>query len=433
MEPRAGDVVSAPPPAAAPGSLRTVAENAAWVGGAGLVVKPVWFAFVTVLCARVLGAEGYGALTTAMSLVAIAFSFTGWGVETYVVREVAADAGRAPEMFASFLGLRAVLAVVAVAGSMAAGAALGYGPALLGAVLVACAYQAVTSLTGYVQGYLQGLERMRTQGAVIALERTLTVGLGTAALLVWRTPSGALAGMALGAALAALVALRWLRRSVPDAARRVDVGLVRRTLRPLAPFAAAGFLGVLFFRVDTVMVEGLLGEAEAGRYGLAFRVVEALSMVFLAVNTAAYPRLSKLASGGAPGEFWRVVAVITVGMAGACVALSVGVASFARPAIAWAVADPELEASAGILAVLCWSLPLTAVRTLFDTVLVARGDQRFVAGALAVAVVANVVSNAVLIPTLGSTGAAVTTIGSEALLLGVYAVRLARRPARARS
>ena len=386
------------------GSLRLVAQNAAWIGGAGLAVKPIWFAFITVLCARVLGAEGYGALTTAMSLVAIAFSFTGWGVETYVVREVAADPGQAPRMFASFLGLRVALAALAVLGAATVGLILDYGAVLTGAVVVACAYQALTSLTVYVQGYFQALERMRTQGAVIVVERTLTVVLGAAALLWWRTPSGALAGMAGGAALAAALALSWLRRVVPVGKGQVDVPFVRRALRPLAPFAAAGFLGVLFFRVDTVMIEGFLGEAEAGRYGLAFRVVEALSMVFLAVNSAMYPRLSKLMAEGARREFWKVVAIVTTGMTVMCAAIALAVALFARPAIAWAVADPKLLASASILVVLCWSLPLTAVRTLFDTVLVARGDQRFVALALAVAVAANVVSNAVLIPHPGLDG-----------------------------
>lgn len=408
------------------GSLRLVAKNAAWIGGAGLAVKPIWFAFVTVLCARVLGAEGYGVLTTAMSLVAIAFSFTGWGVETYVVREVAAAPEQAPQLFASFLGLRVALAVVAVVAAMAAGLTLGYGPVLMAAVAAACVYQGLTSLTGYAQSYLQALEQMRTQGGVIVLERTLTVVLGAAALLWWRTPSGALAGMSAGAALAAAIALYWLHSMVPVWKGRVDASVVRRALRPLAPFAAAGFLGVLFFRVDTVMIEGFLGEAEAGRYGLAFRVVEALGMVFLAVNAAMYPRLSRLVADGASREFWKVVATITIGMAGLCAGIALAVALLARPAIAWAVADPELLAAADILTVLCWSLPLTSVRTLFDTVLVARGEQRFVAKTLAVAVVANVSSNAVLLPLMGSTGAVLTTIGSEVLLLTAYAVRLVR-------
>lgn len=414
------------PPPSGRSSLRTVAENAAWVGAAGLAVKPIWFGFLTVLCARVLGAEGYGALTTAMSLVAIAFSFTGWGVEAYVVREVAADPARAPRMFVSFLGLRTALVIAAVTGACATGWALGYGPVLLGAVVAACAYQAFTSLGVYAQGFLQALERMRTQGALIVTERILTVSFGTAALLWWRTPASALAGMAVGAALTALIAVRWLGRGGGLTAGRFDLDVVRAAFRPLVPFAAAGFLGVLFFRVDAVMVEGFLGVAEAGRYGLAFRIVEALNMVFLAVNTALYPRLSQLSAGGSDREIWRVVAATTGAMALACAGIAGAVALGARPAIAWAIADPELLAAADVLVVLCWSLPLTAVRTLLNTTLVARGDQRFVALALAGGVALNVAANAALIPRLGTLGAVVTTIGSETVLLAVYLARLAR-------
>ena len=409
----------------ASGSLRTVVANAAWIGMAGLAVKPIWFAFITVLCARVLGAEGYGTLTTAMSLVAITFSFTGWGIETYVVREVAAEPERAPGMFVSFLALRGVLAVIAVGGAVATGLLLGYDGVLLGAVGAACAYQGLSSLTVYVQGYLQGLEQMRTQGRLIILERTLTVAFGAATLLWWRTPAGALVGMAAGAALSALVAVHWLRSSVTLTDASFDVPLVRRTLGVLVPFAAAGFLGVVFFRVDAVMVERFLGEAEAGRYGLAFRIVEALSMVLLAANAAMYPRLSRLVAEGAYRELRRVVGVVTAGMVVVCAGIAVGVALFAKPMIAFAIADPALLASADVLVVLCWSLPLTAARTLFDTVLIARGDQRFVAMALMGAVVLNVTSNAILIPSIGTLGAVLTTIGSEAVLFAAYGVRLA--------
>ena len=409
----------------ASGSLRTVVANAAWIGMAGLAVKPIWFAFITVLCARVLGAGGYGTLTTAMSLVAIAFSFTGWGIETYVVREVAAEPTRAPRMFASFLALRSVLALAAVAGALATGLLLGYDAALLGAVGAACVYQAFSSLTIYVQGYLQGLERMRTQGGLIVLERTLTVVLGAAALLWWRTPTGTLAGMSAGAALAALISVRWLWSAVPLTSA-LDVPLVRQALRTLLPFAAAGFLGVVFFRVDAIMVEGFLGEVEAGRYGLAFRIVEALNMVFLAANAAMYPRMSRMVAEGAHRELWHVVAVVVGGMGVVCTGIAGGVALFAQPLIAFAIDDPALLTSADILVVLCWALPLTAARTLFDTVLIARGHQRFVAATLMGAVALNVASNAVLIPTLGTFGAVWTTIGSEAVLFVVYAVRLAR-------
>ncbi|MEL6706062.1 MAG: hypothetical protein AAFP15_17475, partial [Bacteroidota bacterium] len=40
---------------------RRLLVNASWLGAANIAVKPLWFVFITVACARVLGADGYGA------------------------------------------------------------------------------------------------------------------------------------------------------------------------------------------------------------------------------------------------------------------------------------------------------------------------------------------------------------------------------------
>jgi O-antigen/teichoic acid export membrane protein len=406
-----------------------VLKNVAWLSVASAAVKPVWFAFITVLCARVLGAEGYGALNTALSLGALAFAFTDLGVNQYTVREVAGDPGLASRFLTNFVVLRLGLFALAAAGALAAAAVLGYEPTLMLAVGFACLYYAAQHLRDYFHSFFQAFENLRLQSYSVVLEKILVLAAGATLLLSTEAAEWTLLGMAAGMTLTACVVVAWGgRRIAPFRWAEFDPSFITRTLRPLLPFGLASLFSMFFYRVDTVMVEGILGLTAAGQYGLAFRIVEALNLLpLIVVHAAVYPRLSRLTKEGAYEESRSLIATVSVGLLVLSALIALAIALPAPTLVRWISPDPELQVAAETLRVLVWAFPLTCLRTTFYVTLLAIHEQRYIAWTLGFGVVFNVGLNALLIPELGILGAAAATIASEIVLLAAYAFRYRRR------
>ncbi|MEM1041291.1 MAG: flippase [Bacteroidota bacterium] len=404
---------------------RHVLKNLAWLSLASAAVKPLWFAFITFGCARVLGADGYGAFNTALSLGALCFAFTGFGINQYTVREVAADPAVASRFFTNFVAFRVVAYALAALAALVAAWLLDYDGRLILAVGLACLYQAATSLREYAHSFFQAFERLRYQAVSVVVEKVVVVALGLAALLVLGSVEGTILGMSLGMVLTTGGAVWWVARHLAPLQREsLDRAFLVRSLRPLIPFGLLSLFGMFFFRVDTVMVEAIGGLTAAGQYGLAFRIVEALNLLpVLVAQAAAYPRMARLAGAGTYGELGSVVWA-TVGLL-LLVSLpaALAVALVADPLIGWISPDPQLGPAAAALRVLAWSLPLTSLRSTLSFALLALRDQRLLAWMLGLGVAFNIGLNLALIPQFGVQGAVYATLASEACLLAAHAVR----------
>ncbi len=400
-------------------------RNISWLSAGSLAVKPLWFAFITVVCARSLGAAGYGTFNTALSLASLAFSFVGLGVSTYTVREVAGDRALAPRFFTNFMALRLGLSIVAVLVALAVGAALGYERGLLAAVGLACLYTGALGFAEYARSFFQAFEVLKYQAVSIVAEKVLVIAGGVLLLYGAASPQGVLLGMTVGMALTAAGTVLWVGRRLASPSRALlDGAFVGRSLRPLIPFGLAGLFGMFFYRLDTVMVEAMLGVEAAGQYGLAYRIFDALSMLRLfVVDAATYPRLASLTRQGEHAAFRRLVAIVAGGLLAVCLLVAVTVSLVATRLVDWIALDPALEVAGPVLRVLTWAFPILSLRTLLYAALVALGHQRFLARVLGVGVVMNAALNFVLIPRLGIEGAVLATLASEALLLGTYGLR----------
>lgn len=404
-------------------------RNATWLGAASLAVKPLWFLFITLLCARVLGAEGYGVLNTALSLCSLTFAVTNFGITQFTVREVAADRSLAPQFLSNFLLLRLGLILCAALLALSAALMLGYDVLLLLAVGIACVYQASLSMAGYARSFFQAFEVLKYQAVSIVVEKGMVVGGGILCLYSTTRPQWTLAGMAVGMTLAAAGTLSFvIRRLVPFKAATVSMQFWRRSSRVLWMFGIASLLGMVFFRIDTVMVEAMEGVVAAGQYGLPFRIVEALSMLpVIVVGEAAYPRLSNLLKAGQRAEARHLIHLMAGLLLAISIPITIGVTILAPLLIGWITPDPALYEGVPVLQVLCWAFPLTSLRQLLYLTLLAADHQRFLVATLGVGVGANVGLNLFLIPTYGIVGAAMATIASELFLLIVCGFRYRSR------
>ena len=275
----------------------------ALVLGAGMAVANAGNYAFNVVMAFLLGPEAYGALAALLALVLVG-SVPGLALQAVVARRVAlAGSGRAPSGAAwpgvGWLVGRAGLALALVTLAIGPGLVLFLHLDSAVPVLWLVLALAPTPLLFAVQGLLQGRERFGALAAVLLAGAGVKLVIGLALVAAGLGVSGAMAGVAAGGVLAALVGLRLAVRGgrVADPGG-VDSRVAGFEAVPVAGWwrevggATTGLLGLfLLANVDVLLARHYLDRAAAGRYALGAVVAKIAFWAPQFVVTVIFPRL----------------------------------------------------------------------------------------------------------------------------------------------
>jgi O-antigen/teichoic acid export membrane protein len=327
--------------------------------------------------------------------------------------------------------LRLANSLLAWIATLAAALLLGYRGTALAAVVFAGLYNLTLNLTNYCRGIFRAFEDLRQEAAMLVIEKLLVIGGGLLLLITTQLASWTLAGMAAGMTFAAAANTWWIdHRFAKLRLELLSRDFMKRSLKIMIPFGLAGLFTVIYYRIDMVMVEALLGEAPTGQYGAAFRILEALFMLPALVALAAvYPRLARLYHEEAYAKFAALLKNSFLGLVGVGLVITTAIFMTAGPIIEILDPDPAYGPAAEALRILVWTFPFLCANFLLYSALLSMDQQRFASVALAVAVAMNVTLNAFMIPMYGINGAAVASVIPEVTLVGIYLgrYRYARR------
>jgi O-antigen/teichoic acid export membrane protein len=184
--------------------------------------------------------------------------------------------------------------------------------------------------------------------------------------------------------------------------------------RRLAPFAALLTLSMLYFRVDVLMVGGLLGAASTGLYGAALALYSIVLLLPESILSAVYPRLASAARASREGYADATLLSVRV-LAAGIVPLALLIMSFADQILGVAY-GARFRPSAETLRILAASLPLHAINGALGQSLQAGGLQGSMLRVIALGVVSHMAMTAALLPLVGIEGAAISLFLSSAVV-----------------
>ncbi|HEX8101908.1 MAG TPA: polysaccharide biosynthesis C-terminal domain-containing protein, partial [Solirubrobacteraceae bacterium] len=346
------------------------------------------------------------------------------GLTTILMRELAQRPERAPALVGSALALRSALGLLALAGAAIAALALPYSPTVRLGVLIAGVPLVLGVLTSaFTAVALADLRGARVAVADVAGRATALAALAAVVALdlgFYAVIATAGAGAAVTLALAARLA-----RPLLPAAPRGDRATARALLVAALPVGAALALNEAYFRADALIISLSRPYAELGRYALAWRVSELVSVFPGVLIVSVFPVLSRyMASGdgrlrGALQSAFDVFVVLALGIAagGAIVA-----AELART-----LGGEAFAGAAAPLRVLLCAAALACVNGLLGNALIARGAQIGALWLNGAALGLNVALNVALVPPYGIQAAAWTALGCEVVLLAGTAWLVRRR------
>lgn len=275
--------------AAAPGSATRRFLTGAGAVTLGSLLANIAAYLLHLPASRWLGPEGYGAfaaLLSAQLLVAV----PSLALQAVVARE---HVRGAPHEALRSLGARVALLVALIAALAVVPVSLLLDTPVL-ATAAALSPGPVLCLLATEQGLLQGAERFRALGMVLAMAGAGKVVPAVAVLAAGGGVGTALAAGAVGVAAAWVVAA-WVCRATTTRRSRPPAGGITLASPGVAAVLAAGQVQLVMMAltsVDLLLARALLSPEDAGRYALGAVAAKAAFWLPQAVGTVLYPRMA---------------------------------------------------------------------------------------------------------------------------------------------
>ncbi len=398
-------------------TAQRIGANTLFLSSGKLLGDLCTFVFL-VYFARAFGIPVLGKYAFAMSVGGFLSVFVSLGLNILLTREVSRDYGRNARYAGNLLVTQVVLAAV-VWGVIALIAVLaGFDRETRAILLILGAYQVLYRLGQLPRAQFNAHEEMRYSGLLESYHKIVILALGAGAILLWRDPVLALAAYPLSAFSMVVLGLVLAARRYGRPDIGVDFRFIGHLLRQAAPFLLFLLLTQFHDRTGVILLTLIRGEHATGTYSAADRLLTTISTGLWFFGAALFPVTSRIAAGASEqvGKFHdRAMRIMVVTV----LPLATVIYLLGDPLIPL-IFGPQFVASAGVLEVLTWSLPFTALVVVLSNTLMSMNLQKPLVTMQGAVFAGYLATCLVLIPRYGASGLAWAKLGATAVLCAAY-------------
>jgi O-antigen/teichoic acid export membrane protein len=415
-------------------TVRRVAKNSIAPIVINMFNRAIEMAFAA-LAARILGPEGNGRYATAINIYLWFDIVANFGLDMYLMREVARRRDQTRQVFVNTTILRLLLfaAVMPVLGSFLTGwQALGEPLAAetVWAVVLLYAGLLPGSLNYGLTALFRGWEKHEIPAVIQTMTTIVKVTLGVLVLvsgmgIVGLAGASILTNIATMATLA-LLAQRMIWAELPPTRDRVVWPMLRTMLHESWPLMASLLLQALFTGLNLVLLQRLQDDTVVGWYDAARKWVDALNIIPSVFTFAIFPVMSRQATQDRSGlqRSYRLSVKLLVLVA---LPASILITLLATTLVGVLSGKEFLPHGASILQLLIWSILFGWINSLTNYVLIALDRQRYVLVASGIRVAFVVIANLLFVGTFSYFASAYIIVGGELLLVLLFHIDLRRQ------
>lgn len=207
----------------------------------------------------------------------------------------------------------------------------------------------------------------------------------------------------------------------------IDKTLIRNMIRISIPFLIYGVIGVIYYRIDTILLSLITNDAVVGWYGAGYRLFDTLVFLpSLVISTIMFPIYAKLSVNSESGL--KIAIEKSLNFLLVC---GIPIATFllvaAPDIIQFLYNRAEYYRAIPVLQGLSFGLIFLYINSVFTTTLMSTKREKKVTIMAIIALVFNLGLNLIVIPLYQQTGAAVVTSLTELLLLCVSMLFIPRQ------
>jgi len=384
---------------------RVLQNVAASITGRGLAI--VFSTGAAILLARFLGVEKLGEYGAIYAYIGLFSWMATFGFEPVLIRELSKDRNNASSLVHTTIILSSLFSVGTIGFSILLARWFGYSGFLWWLLVLASLEFALTPLR--LPAVIFQVDMRQWYAATINVVRQGLWFVIIGALWIVKAPlSYVVLARVFTALVESLMMWAWSRRFLLGD-KQFLLGRARMLLTHSFPIAFTSLLGMIYMRIDQVMLHKMTTDSVLGQYVAAVKVSELFELLPSSLMFSIAPILS--VSFAQPQRFRshidRTFRYLMVLAGGLCVTMTVG----ARPII-WVLYGEQFLPAASLLAILIWSEIAVFFAAVVCNALIAGDQQRFLPLPTLVGAAINISLNLVLIPHYGATGAAWATLVS---------------------
>ncbi len=360
--------------------------------------------------ARALSKADMGELFFAIAFASIFAMLTELGTHRYLVRKVAQNRTRALDHLSEVLSLR--LPAIGAAFLLMNGFALIFMRERAQVLLLASIFVLIGDLYYTFGSLFLGLRRIGYRFVTGLIDPVLLVLLVLVAVSVgWNLYAVLVCYIVAKVTLVAVTAVvvRW---RFGQFGLVFDASRLRRVTAESLPFFLLGFLGLVFLKVDILMILFFRSAEEVARYEAGYKFLEISRFAVRSAGMVFFPLCTQLVARRNWTALAQLAERLLLAAAGVGTALAVGVIALASVLVPF-VWGAAYETSIPVLRALFLGLPFLYLSFVSTFLAQSLRLEHTVVRIMIVSTLGNVLLNAAIIPRWGALGAAWTTVASE--------------------
>ena len=398
-------------------TVQTIAKNTGALAISQVITSILGFVLL-IYIARYLGEVGFGKYSFAVSFTALFIIFADLGISNLIIRELARNKNLTNEYLTNVSVIKLLLSFLAFGFIALTINLMDYPRNTTYAVYLFGIYMILTSFALTFQSVFQAYERMEYTAVVMLIEKIILISL---VLFVLFSGYGLIelgyvyifAGI-----VAVTISFSIVLIKIAKPKLTIDFSLWKTLIIGSIPFALNALFGVLFFKIDTVMLSVLKGDAAVGIYNAAYVPLLALGVIPTVFIAALYPVMSRyFVSSKDSLEIFTSLSSKYMAIIGFPVAIGCFVLADRFIALFYA---GQFSASIIAFQILAFFIPLRFVSSITGTLLTSINRQSIRTVSVGLSALFNIVLNAAMIPYLSYIGASIATVLSEVLLYFVF-------------
>lgn len=273
--------------------MRQILKQTSWLILAQVLTKVIGF-FYTIFLAKSLGVSDFGLFTVALAYFSILSSIADFGFNRFLVRELAKDRLKTSELMCNVVMLRLTLTSLLFAVFAIFLYIFDADKMRLSLILLAVLAILPQSIALTFDSIFVATGKLQFSAAALLVSSLLTAVAGLFLVSVGFGAYGAVNASIFGQLVYVLVIVVLLYKISGLHLSNIKLSIIKEAIRESLPYGLLGVLGLLYFRIDVVLLSYIRGNYETGLYSAAYRFLEAIIFIPSAFAIALFPALSKL-------------------------------------------------------------------------------------------------------------------------------------------
>ena len=187
--------------------------------------------------------------------------------------------------------------------------------------------------------------------------------------------------------------------------------LMKKIFIMASPFFVANVLGIIYHRIDILMLALMKGEEIVGYYSAGYKLYEALLFIPVSVGTVFFPRLVQLIRDNHIDTVIRSSSTILYYLMIIIIPICIGITIFAKEIVQLFFGNAFILTVLS-LQIIIWGLLIHSFNNILGRIIYAIDQEKFFIKISLTSMLVNVILNLILIPKYSLYGASIATIVS---------------------